>query len=133
VLYLRRADFLRRLFQRIEGRRQWMADEFGPARARADDDMRGGLRNAAQFAEAVDVEHVFAKRPVAERRIEIGAAGQYPPSRLGQQRQRLVECFRFRVTDHAMPRGASRPVGATAKIVRMQMISAVLRMSKTSL
>ena len=57
--------------------------------------MRGGFGNAAQFVEPVDVEDVFGERPVAERGIEIGAAGQNPPLRLAEQSQRLVEIVGF--------------------------------------
>src|SRR5262245_42703343 len=87
--------------------------------------MRRRLADAAQCVQRVYVEHVVGKRPVAERRIEVRPSGEYLPSRFAEKRQRFVECPGFRVTDHAMPRGAM-----AGKIIRMQMISTRRRLSK---
>src|SRR5262245_27848882 len=93
-----------------------MIDDVGPAGAGADDDGAACLGDAPQFGDPVDVEHVLAQWPGAERRIEIRAAGQHTPSVLALQCERFVEGGWLSVADR------HRPVAA-GEIIRMQMIS----------
>ena len=113
VLDLHRADFARGLLQRVESRRQGMADEIGPGRARADDPMACRSRDAAQRSQAVDVEDIVAKRLGCRARDRNRCRRQESARRLAEQSERLVERGGFRVTDHAafQKMGLSRKAG----------------------
>ena len=129
VLDLHRADLARRLLQRVEGRRQRMADDIGPGRARADDEMASRSRKCRAARQAVDVEHVFAKAagcraPDRNRCRRPGSATAPRQAERAPRRELWVS--------RNGSRNASRR-RRPAKIIRMQMISSAARLSKRGL
>ena len=72
----------------------------------ADHQMAGGLGDAAQGGEPVNVEDIVQERIGAQRRIEIGAAGKNAPAAFAKQGKRVVDGGGFRVTNSKVTPGS---------------------------
>ena len=134
ILDLHGADLARRLLQRIEGRRQRLRGRCRSRscarRSRNDPAVSAMPRSSA---EPVDVEHVFAERPGALRRIEIGAARQDPPraspSRRALRRRSWVSRSGSR---NAFPAAAAGEIHSYANDIKRRGIVKAIRSARHS-
>src|SRR5579883_1337121 len=103
ILDLHAADFARRLFQRVKGVRQASFGDVRPGERGAEAD---GVWRDAERAQIFDrryVDMAAGERSFAGCGEYIGAAGEYPRARLGEQSQSCFEIGRPRIHEIDSP------------------------------